>query len=222
MPTSIEIWNLRIDEPMTVLTDLLLAAICFYAYLNIRHVESPGRIKRYFKYYFLTLGFGSLFGGVLGHAFLYQLPDHWKLLSWMLVLLSVVLISLAMLEMARPLINPSFTRIIQRLNMCLFILAAFFTVWNVAFSPVKYYTIFGMVLIVGMLSVHLYRKTGNRALLRLTMAVGVGLVSAVIFSYQWGLGPWFNHNDISHVILSFSTVMIYKGASLLLNSSPLI
>jgi hypothetical protein len=49
-------------------------------------------------------------------------------------------------------------------------------------------------------------------------AVLLGVISAVIFSFEWGLSPWFNHNDISHVILSFSAYYMYKGAVLIMGS----
>ena len=50
------------------------------------------------------------------------------------------------------------------------------------------------------------------------LGVGLGLISAVVFSYQWGLSPWFNHNDISHIILIFSALILYKGATMILNT----
>ncbi|MEN8228372.1 MAG: hypothetical protein ABFS38_09485 [Bacteroidota bacterium] len=216
---SIEIWNIQIDEPITTATDLLMAAICFYAYFRIKQKESSGRMKWYFKYYFLTLGLGTLFGGLLGHAFLYRLSPPWKLISWIFIMVSVALMAHALLELARPLIKPGVTRLIARLNMLILIVALFFTLWTLAFSPVQYYTIFGMVVIVGSFSFYIFQKTGSRGVVRFIFAVGLGLVSALVFSYGWGLSPWFNHNDISHVILSFSTLIIYKGAALILESS---
>ena len=48
-------------------------------------------------------------------------------------------------------------------------------------------------------------------------AVAIGLLSALIFSYELGLSPWFNHKDISHVILSYSAFSMYKGAELILD-----
>ena len=83
---SIEIGKLRIDEPITSATDMLMAFVCFYAYFRIRKQEIHDRIKWYFKYYFLTLGFGAFFGGLLGHAFLYRIAPHWKLVSWIFTL----------------------------------------------------------------------------------------------------------------------------------------
>ena len=211
--------NLRIDEPITTATDIILAAICFYAFYRIRKEEASGRIKKYFKYYFLTLGLGALFGGLLGHAFLYRLAPEWKLVSWTFTLFSVAFMAHALLEVAKPMVKPNVARIIIRVNLLILAIAFFYTLWTLAFSPVKYYTIFGMLLVVGSLSYYIYRKTESRAMLILMGAVGVGFLSAIIFSLEWGLSPWFNHRDISHVILSFSAFSLYKGAALIMDGS---
>ena len=216
---SIEILNLRIDEPITTITDLLLAFICFYAFVRIRQQESNGRIKWYFKYYFLTLGLGAMFGGIFGHAFLYRLAPEWKLVSWIFTLISVGLIAHALVEVAKPLVKPGVSKFIVRINLLILTFALFYTLWTLAFSPVKYYTIFGMVVVVGSLCFFINQKTGSRGVLVLMGAVGLGIVSVLIFSYELGLSPWFNHQDISHVILSFSAYSMYKGAVLILGAN---
>lgn len=214
---SIEILNLRIDEPITTVTDLLFAAICFYAFFQIRRVEYTGRVKWYFKYYFLTLGFGALFGGFFGHAFLYTLPENWKLVSWVCSMIAVALIAHALVELSKPLVKPWFTRWASRINLLILAFALFFTLWTMAFSPVKYYSIFGLIVVVGSLCYYIYLKTRKRGVVVLMAAVGIGFISALVFSFEWGLSPWFNHNDLSHVILSFSVFGMYKGVSLILS-----
>jgi len=216
---SIEILSFRIDEPITTATDLILAAICFYAFFRIRKLEYLGKVKWYFKYYFLTLGLGAAFGGLFGHAFQYRLAEEWKLVSWVLTLGSVTLMANALLEVAKPLIKPVTSRVIFRINLLIFAIALFYTLWTMAFSPVKYYTIYGMLVVVGSLSYFIYHKTGSRGMLVLIGAVSVGFLSAIIFSFEWGLSPWFNHNDISHVILSFSAYYLYRGAELIMAGS---
>lgn len=215
---SVEIFNIRIDEPVTTATDLLLAAVCFYAFFSIRRQEVGGRIKGYFKYYFMTLGFGALSGGLLGHAFVYGFSPGWKLVSWIFTLVSVAILAHALVELARPLVKPVLSRLVSRINLLILCLAVLYTMWTVAFTAVPVYTIFGMVAIVGSFSYLIYSRTGNRGMLRLLLAVGVGMVSAVVFALELGLSPWFNHNDISHVILSFSALAVYKGAVLILDS----
>jgi len=214
---SIEILNLRIDEPITTFTDMLFAAICFYAFFQIRKTEKGGKVRWYFKYYFLTLGLGALFGGIFGHAFLYRLSPGWKMVSWILTLFSVALITHALLELSRPLVKPWFSKWVSRINLLILAFALFYTLFTLAFSPVKYYSIFGLVIVVGSLSYYIYLKTRRKGLTILMAAVGLGFISALVFSFEWGLSPWFNHNDISHVILSFSVFGMYKGAALLLS-----
>jgi len=218
MQPSIEVLNIRIDEPITLITDLLLAAICFYAYFQIRRLDYVCRGKWYFKNYFLVLGLGAMTGGLLGHAFLYRLSDAWQLVSWILTLGSVTLIIQALLEVARPYIKKGIARIISRFNVLLFALAVFFTSWSMAFSPVKYFTAFGMVVVLGSLCYYIYQKTASKGTLILMGAVLLGFISALIFSFGWGLSPWFNHRDISHLILSFSAYQMYKGAVLIMGS----
>ena len=214
---SIEFMNLRIDEPITTATDLILAAICFYAFFRIRKEETFSRVKKYFKYYFLTLGLGAMFGGLFGHAFLYRLSPEWKLVSWIFTMLSVAFMAHALLEVAKPMVKPIVTRFISRFNLLILAIAFFYTLWTLAFSPVKYYTIFGMVVVVGSLSFFIYQRTASKGVVKLMGAVALGLLSALIFSYELGLSPWFNHNDISHIILSYSAFIMYKGAALILN-----
>ena len=109
---------------------------------------------------------------------------------------------------------------VSRVNFLILSLALLYTLYTLAFSWVKYYTIFGMLLVVGSLSYVIYQKTDIRGVVKLMIGVGVGVLSALIFSFEWGFGPWFNHNDISHVILSFSAISLYKGALLIIDSPP--
>lgn len=219
---SIEVLSIRIDEPITSMTDLIMAAICFYAYFRIRQQESKGMIKGYFKYYFLTLGLASAAGGILGHAFLYSLSPVWKLVSWVFTLLSVAILSHTLILLSRPLLKPGFSRLVSRVNFLILSLALLYTLYTLAFSAVKYYAIFGMLLVVGSLSYVIYNKTESRGVVKLMIGVGVGTLSALIFSFGWGLGPWFNHNDISHLILSFSAISLYKGAILIIDAPSLV
>lgn len=219
---SVEIFNVRVDEPMTVLTDLVLALVSFYAWFRIRKMDSSEKVKPYFNYFFLTLGFAALSGGLLGHAFLYRLAPAWKLVSWIFTLASVAILAQGLTLLARPLLRPSLIRLTSRVNMLVLVLALFYTLWTLAFSGVKYYTIFGMVVVVGSFSWLIFQKTRGRGMTQFMFAVGIGILSAVVFSYDWGLGPWFNHNDISHLILSVSTFAIYKGAVAIMEAPALL
>jgi len=170
MQPSIEVLNIRIDEPVTTATDILLAGVCVYAFFRIRKLGPTLTVKRYFEYYFLALGLGAFFGGLLGHAFLYQLSPYWKLVSWILILLSVACMVHALLELAKPLVKPAFIRFLLLMNLFILAIALFATVWSLTFSAVKYYTIFGMFIVAGALSYYIFRRTGNRGVYMFMMA----------------------------------------------------
>ncbi len=111
---------------------------------------------------------------------------------------------------------------VSRINFLILSLALLYTLYTLAFSAVKYYTIFGMFMVVGSLSYVIYQKTEMRGVLKVITGVSVGLLSAIIFSFEWGFGPWLNHNDISHLILSFSAISVYQGAILIIESPSLV
>ena len=211
---SIEIGRFLIDEPVTSLTDLVLAAVSFYAFFRIRSMERRDRVKWYFNYYFLFLGLGAVTGGLLGHAFLSRIAPGWKLISWVLTIISIGFMIHAMLELARPLVKDGFIKIVTRTNWLIMAFAIFLTIRNLSFSPTTYYSVFGMLVVVGSLSLYIYLKTGSRGVTRFLLAIGLGLISVIIFSRGWGVGPWFNHNDICHLILAVSTFVIFKGVTL--------
>ena len=215
---SIEILNLRLDEPITTFTDILLGIICIYAFFRMARIKVPGNGYSFFRSYFLVLGLGAVTGGLLGHAFQYCLADAWKLVSWILTLISVALMVQGVLAIAAPYLKKGMVTVVTVLNLAGMSLALFLTSRSINFDPVKYYAIFGLVLLTGSLSWFIYRKTGNRAVLVLMGGVGIGFLSAIIFSLQWGLSHWFNHRDVSHIILCFSVYFVFKGLKMHLNS----
>lgn len=216
---SIEILNLRIDEPITTITDILLGIICIYAFFRMGRLKVAGNGFTYFRSYFLVLGLGAISGGLLGHAFQYCLANSWKLVSWTLTLVSVALMVQGVLVIAATYLKKGMVTMITMLNLAGLVLTVILTSSSTDFSPVKYYAIFGLVLLSGSLSLLIYRKTGNRAVLVLMGGVGIGFLSAIIFSLQWGLSQWFNHRDVSHIILCFSVYFVFKGVVMHLNSA---
>ena len=213
---SIEILNLRIDEPITTLTDVLLAIICYYAFIRIGKLETTARSGNYFRFYFLVLGTGALTGGLLGHAFLYRLADEWKLVSWILTPLSVALMVQALLEVARPLLSGRSALMISWFNILTLIPVLAITIWSVSFAPVKYYAFFGLVVMAGSLCFFIFKKSRNRGVPVLMGGIGIGVVSAIIYSLEWGFSAWFNHRDLGHIILCFSVYFVYRGVRLII------
>jgi hypothetical protein len=56
------------------------------------------------------------------------------------------------------------------------------------------------------------RKTGKNGSLMIIYAILFAISAGFIFSLQLSFGSWFNHLDISHVLLAVFTLFIFKGA----------
>ena len=114
---SIYPFGIRIDEPMAVVTDLLVSAVCFYAFYKLTKKNLPGRSQWYLRYYFLLIGIATFLGGVIGHGFLYALSFPWKLPGWTISMISVALIERSAISHARRLIKPVIVRTFLIVNI---------------------------------------------------------------------------------------------------------
>ena len=110
---SIEFFSIRIDEPITTLTDLFVSAMCFYAFYRLNKIPTRNKMHTYLKVYFMSMGIATTIGGIVGHGFLYlfdynaALPvSPWKLPGWITSMISIAMIERASIEYARKLIKP--------------------------------------------------------------------------------------------------------------------
>ncbi|MFP4025592.1 MAG: DUF6962 family protein, partial [Thiohalospira sp.] len=63
---SIFIHNIRIDEPVTTLTDLMVSAVCIYAFFKLNKIPLHNKVHLYLRYYFLSMGIATAIGGIVG------------------------------------------------------------------------------------------------------------------------------------------------------------
>ncbi len=66
---SIEILGIRIDEPVTTFTDLIVSVVCLYAFYHLHKIPIKSKVHWNLKYYFLSMGIATIFGGLIGHGF---------------------------------------------------------------------------------------------------------------------------------------------------------
>lgn len=218
---SIFIGNLRIDEPVTTFTDLLVTAVCFYAYFRLRKTPPGSRMQLYLMYYFLTMGLATALGGLIGHAFLYTLTFKWKLPGWLMSMFSVALVERASILYAKPIINKrlgSFFGILNIVELATFVILAFSTL---NFFFVEAHSAYGLLVVVAGFHGFVFYKQRTKGSKLFLYAVVVSAISALIFMNKWGLHPFFNHYDISHTLMAISAFIFYKGSIQLLKEHPI-
>ena len=79
---DVNILGVRLQEPITTFTDLLVTVVCFYAYWKIKKSNNSGKAVQHIKYYFVLMGIGIGLGGLIGHGFQYVFSHEWKCVGW--------------------------------------------------------------------------------------------------------------------------------------------
>ncbi|HMJ69813.1 MAG TPA: hypothetical protein VK508_13005 [Cyclobacteriaceae bacterium] len=212
---SVELLGIRIDEPMTTATDVLVSAVCFYAFYQLTKRKIPGRTHLYFRFYFLLMSIATGIGGVIGHGFLYALSFPWKLPGWIVSMLSVALIERSSIERAKPLIDLRLARFLMVLNIIELLTIMTVTMSSLNFKWVEFHSGYGLLGVVLPFHAYTWYKTRDKGSLVIIMAVLVASLAALVFMNKISIHTWFNYLDISHVMMAIGAYVFYRGALLL-------
>lgn len=212
---DIEVLGIRIMEPVTAITDIIVAITCFYAYWKLTKENKPGKSSLYMRWYFFTMGLATFFGGMIGHGFLYLFNDYWKLLGWYTSMISVALIERSAIEYAKPYIKKNIGRFFLIVNIVELVTLMTITTITLHFRIVEFHCVYGLMFVV--LSFHLftYLKTKDVGSKTIIYAVGVLIVAAFVFNYPVVIHTWFNHRDLAHILMAIGTLGFLKGAQTL-------
>jgi hypothetical protein len=213
---SFELFGIQIAEPVTTLTDLIVTAVCGYAFNNLQKIPKQNNVHTYLKYYFLSMAVATAIGGLVGHGFFYLFAFAWKLPGWFTSMLSIALVERAAILYARKLVRPWVGSLFAALNIIELLTFVTITFITLDFFFVEVHAAYGLLLVVSSFSTVVYLKTKSRGSLLFLVAVSFSAVGALFFMNQWGVGPWFNHIDISHLFLAGSAWLFYRGSRLII------
>lgn len=220
--TQIEWLGIQILEPITTLTDLATAAVCFWAFRQLGPEDGrPGNTS--FRLYFLCMGLANLLGGLTGHAFLYLFTPAWKALGWAFSPIAIFFLERSALYDAAAQLQPRSSRRLQqlltaKLSITLALLVALpinGMHYTAIFKVVQCNVALGMIGLVLPMHLMRYQKLkcpGSRLVL---WGILLGILPGIIFNQQIGFGRWFNHLDFSHVLMAGITFIFFRGAKAL-------
>jgi hypothetical protein len=217
---SIFPFGIRIDEPITMLTDVLVAAVCFYAFFRLLKIPSGHRIKTYLLLYFMGMGIATFVGGVIGHGFLYAFSFAWKLPGWISSMLAVMLIERAAIEHAVKVAPPKAVRIFKWVNVIELLTFMTLTFVTLNFRFVEIHSAYGIMFIVGSYSVYTYWKNKSKASKIFIWAVVFAVISSIIYLQEWSIDIWFNYLDAAHTLMAVAAFIFYKGSIEMLKENP--
>lgn len=239
---AIEILGIQVNEPVTTLTDLMVSAVCFYAFVKISKAKSTKKIKSYLRFYFLSMSIATFIGGIIGHGFLYMfdsswdLPEGltsfvisivgennmnatanpWKLPGWLTSMFSIALVERAAIAYASRIIKPAIGRFFAWLNIIELTTFVILTFSTLNFFFVEIHSFYGLMIVVAGFSLYTFIKTRSKGSKLFLVAVGFSAISALFFMNQWSFHTWFNYLDISHTFMTVGAFFFYKGSMAIL------
>lgn len=208
----ITIGQLTVWEPIVTLTDLFVSATCFYFFYRLKKQKRQGKMYQLFKWHFFTMGIATMFGGLLGHAFLYAVDIAWKLPGWIISMASISLMERAFIAHTVQLVGKKTRRGFKLANNIELFIFMGLTIYTLNFHFVEFHSGFGILAVIFPLQLFMYLKTKDPGSKIVFAIVALSIVSAIIFINQITIHPWFNHIALSHMLMVFMVILLYKTA----------
>ncbi len=200
-------------EPMTVLTDILLAAAAVWAGSRILGVsETP--VHRYFALSFFLIALGTLAGATI-HAVRHTSLVRWVPLLWRITGIAVGTSVTAMLAGTFYHLLPlEYADILRWTVLGLSIVYAAWIWRDYRFRNVIVFYSVSMAFILGAMGLS-YVSTGSPGAKLIAAGILISFAAAAVQRSGFKLARHFNHNDIYHVIQLIGLYFFYRGALLL-------
>jgi hypothetical protein len=209
---TIYLVDLRIDETITTLTDLLFIGVCFMAFFKTKHVAQE-KGPNIYRWFFLLTGASTLVAALIGHAFLYHFGIEAKIYGWVTGIFGTCFAQFAALYHTRKTIGETVFKTLMVICI-LEVITAFicvFAFWS--FVVVEIHSAFVLVLMVTVLeSIH-YKKTNSTLSLNMIYGVGIAVIAVLCHVLKLAYSVWFNHADLSHIFMALSMYMMYRGVA---------
>ena len=207
---DIYIGSLKIQEPITVLTDVLVACVCVLAFIKTKTKGSTKGIQLY-RWFFLTTGISTLASAIIGHAFLYQWDFNAKIYGWVTGIISIAFGQYAALYHTKETIGEKNFNMLFWINLFEVCLALCLVFVVFKFIVVEVHSAVGLVLGVTILEYCQYKKTRSILSKHMMIGVAIAVLAVLCHVFKLAISVWFNHLDLSHVIIAIAVYVMYKG-----------
>jgi hypothetical protein len=211
MISSIEICGIQILEPAATISDLAVSAVCFFAFFKLKKMHQNIISFKYFNYFFLSMGIATIFGGLIGHAFIYVFDFACKLPAWLTSMVSISLLERASIKHAKSILNPIVSRTYEIVNVVELLIFMTITFSTLNFFYVEIHSGFGLNAVILPIQLFVYIKTKNKASKLFLWGIGVTMISAFFFMTQISISFWIDYLCISHTFMAIAAYIFYRA-----------
>lgn len=214
----VEWFGITILEPFTAFTNLLIAAVCFFALYGLKkNKPAENFAQQSLQLFFLLIAFATIIGGVVGHSFIYITGLYGKIPGWYLSMAGVVAFERSVIAHSRPLMHPLVGKFFSVLNIAEVLTFMILSFATLNFSFVEAHAAYGLFVVVFCFELYVYLKTKNDSFKYIATATLFGLTAALCHAFKLSINYWFNYNDVSHLFMAVAVLLYYKAAILMKN-----
>ena len=200
-------------EPMTVLTDVFLAAAALIGGVRIYGV-SVAPVHFYFALSFFLIALGAMAGATI-HAIRHTSRVSWVPLLWRITGIAIGTSMTATLAATFYHILPAdYADTLRWTVLGLSLIYAAYIWRDYRFRNVIVFYSILMAFILGAMALS-YVSTGSPGAKLIVVGILISFGAAAVQRSGFKLARHFNHNDIYHVIQLVGLYFVYKGALLL-------
>ena len=211
--TSIFLNGYQLSDPVTVLTDLFITFYTLYVYLYLRKGKTNSLVVKDWSAFYLYMFISSLLGA-LNHAGYYLVPASFRLVFWLgMQITACIAIFFAVLATAKIINQPEKEKKIGAVAAIIMLVFIMLSLILKSFLILKINIATSLVFII----IEHYKSFKKQIIGSGLILYGmlISIIPVFVHSFKWNFGIWFNHNDISHVIMFISLIIIFGGVRLI-------
>lgn len=204
--TYIEFLGLELADPLTFISDILMATFCALYGHKLFH-EFKSKYAKLTAIFFLILGFSAFLGGT-AHLLDLYLGKNPHLIAWTMQGVSILFFQLASLK----LIASSKVKLFLRALIFAFFGIFIFQILTVQhFDVVKVNSIVGLIGFVSIIHIYKYFQERDIAYLKIPLIIILFSGPAMIHSFDIYFNKWIDQNVISHLLLLPCYYLLYSA-----------
>ena len=199
-------------EPVTTLTDFLVALVCWTAFYFFQRQKSSSHVSYpWFRGYFLVFAIGMTSAAWLGHGFQAYVSPKTKMIGWICGATGIGFLQMGSLRAIEELIKPSLRKVLPYVFFFEWLVAVSLMIGLFDFRVTQVNSAFGLVGLVLPMHIYRYLKTKKAGSKWIIGALAYSLIPGIVYSNQISISRWFNYHDISHVLMAVFMTLMFMG-----------
>jgi hypothetical protein len=205
--TEIHLGGMVVRDPVTALTNVFIFLAGWWCWKQVKN--SPATHVKSWSWFFLLVGLASLIG-VAVHGFSFYIPERIHFWTWIVMgLVQNLGVSFAQVATAQLYFSKQ-SRWITILVAGQYLAFAAILISFESYEAVKWHVALGMLPIMGWC---MYRwAKGDRAAQWIATGILISGLTAAVHGFKVSISlEWFNYNDIAHLLVVASLLVMVRG-----------